>query len=272
MATIQTIDFSRFLQNQVFTLHGLILAELETLSDDKLTDLKAAYAAAYAQFDAVLKTGGTNPYTKKLADADSEQDKAYTGLAAQNRVMLKHFDAEKADIAYQVELILKKYGNPTRLPYLQEDSVIKNLLQDLEALDAAGQSGGEGGEEERPGGLSLLAATEEAPLSKIYLREWVDRLKEKNDEFLQLYAARNVEDAAVVAGATKAAREATDGAYAAVVRRINSLVEINGDADYLTVINNVNRLIDKERAVLSLRRTTASKRKGQDSEESPGGL
>lgn len=261
MAEIRKIDLTRFLQNQDFTLHGLIIAEIAKLTDPKLTDLRTVYEEKYAKFDEVLKIGGKSPYSIKLSDADHEQDKAYTGMAAQNRAMLNHFDPEKAEIAYNVDIILKKYGNPCRLPYLQEDSVIKNLLQDLEDFDNKKV-------EERPGELSLDGVVNR--LEKIGLREWVDQLRDKNAEFMLLYSMRNAEDASIVTGATKTARDATDAAYYDVVRRINSLADINGDAAYITVIDNINQLLDKESAVAAAHRTTTAKRNAKKKGETGG--
>lgn len=88
MAEIKKVDFSKFLQNQDFTLHGLLIAEIEKLTDPKITDLRTAYKNKYAKFDEVLKVGGKSPHSQKLADLDKLQDNMYTGLAAQNRAML----------------------------------------------------------------------------------------------------------------------------------------------------------------------------------------
>lgn len=264
MAEIKTIDFSRFLQNQDFTLHGLIINELNQLTNEKLSELKAAYKEKYAEFDKNLKTGGKNPHSKNLYELDKQQDDLYLGLAAQNRSMMKHFNPEKAEIAYQVNIILSKYGNPCRLPYLQEDAVIKNLIQDLETFNNQKE------EDDRPVIESLDLSDVTNRLEKIGLLEWLEQLKLKNAEFMAAYAKRNEENAAIVTGATKKARTETDMAYYKVAKRINSLVDLYGEEDYLTVVNNINQLIDKELATLALHRTTTAKRNAKKKEEDGG--
>lgn len=259
MAEIKKVDFSRFLQNQDFGLHQLLIAEFEKLDDPKVTTLTNTYKTKFNQFDEVLKVGGKSPYSLKLSDLDKLQDKAYTGLVTQNKVMLEHFDPEKAEIAYQVDIILNKYGNPCRLPFLQEDAVIKNLIQDLEAFDNK-QS-----EDDHPVIESLDDVTNRLEIIKV--REWLDELKKRNADFIALYTQRNEENASIVTGATKKARNETDEAYYQVARRINSLADINGEADYLTVINNINQLLDKELATLALHRTTTTKRNAKKKEE-----
>lgn len=261
MAEIKKVDFSKFLQNQDYTLHCLLIAEIDKLNDAQLNELHAAYKSKFQVFDEVMKIGGKNPNSLKLSDIDQQQDRAYYGLAAYNRAMINHFDQEKAEIAIQVDYILKKYGSPCRLPYLQENSVIKNLIQDLEAFDNKEE------EDDRPVIESFSLENVNNRLEKIGLREWVDQLKLKNEEFMALYALRNEEEAAIVTGATKEARNATDVAYYDVMRRINALAELNGEADYLTVINNINQLIDKELASLALHRTTTQKRNDKNKAE-----
>lgn len=261
MAEIKKVDFSKFLQNQDYTLHSLLIAEIDKLTDAQLNELHAAYKSKFQVFDETLKIGGKNPNSLKLSDLDKLQDNAYTGLMTITRAMLYHTDPEKVEIATQVDIILKKYGNPCRLPYLQENSVIKNLIHDLEAFDNKEE------EDDRPVIESLSLENVTNRLEKIGLREWVDQLKLKNEEFMALYAVRNEEEASIVTGATKEARNAADAAYYDVVRRINALAELNGEADYLTVINNINQLLDKELASLALHRTTTKKRNDKNKDE-----
>lgn len=260
MAEIKKIDFSRFLQNQVFALHQLLIDEFSKLTDPKVTSVLTPYKSKFIKFDEVLKQGGKSPYSQKLSELDKLQDKAYTGLANQNKTMLNHFNSQKAEIAYQVNIILNKYGNPCRLPYLQEDAVIKNLVQDLEKFDNKSPS-----EDDRP----VIDALDDINdrLEKIGLREWLDELIARNADFMLLYTQRNEEDAAIITGATKQARNETDEAYYIVARRVNSLADLNGDADYLTVINNINQLLDKELATLAAHRTTTAKRNAKKKEE-----
>lgn len=262
MAEIRKVDFSRFLQNQVFALHQLLIAELKKLTDSKVTPVLTIYETKFNKFDEVLKVGGKSPYSMKLADLNKLQDKAYMGLLNQTKAHLEHFDPEKAEIAYQVHIILNKYGNPCRLPYLQESAVIKNVIQDLEVFDNKSE------EDDRPVIESINDLVNR--LEKIGLREWLEELKRRNADFTALYTQRNEENASIINGATKLARNETDNAYYDVARRVNSLADLNGEADYLTVINNINQLLDKELAVVAAHRTTTKKRNDKKKEEGGG--
>lgn len=105
------------------------------------------------------------------------------------------------------------------------------------------------------------------------------RLKEANEKFISFFTNRNSQQATIVTGATKAARLETDAAYRAVVKRLNALAEVNGETDYLEIINNINRLIDRQKAILATRKTINAKRAtqkpeggGKPGEERPGEL
>jgi hypothetical protein len=54
---------------------------------------------------------------------------------------------------------------------------------------------------------------------------------------------------------------------------------VNGETDYLEIINNINRLIDRQKAILATRKTINAKRAtqkpeggGKPGEERPGEL
>lgn len=261
MAEIIRMDFGRFLQNQDFALHGLIIPEVEKLTDEQVTGKVATYREKFTSFDESLKVGGKSPYSKQLAESDKVRDSIYNGMAAQVNVMLNHFDKQKADVAYLAKVILDKYGNPTKLPYLQEDAVLKNLIADLRVLD---NKTPDEPEEDEP----VVQSTGEARdlLLVIGIREWLDQLEAANNAFMAIYAERNAADATVVTGATKASREACDLAADAVFRRINALAELYGDADYIDVINNVNQLIEKEKAELAHHKAMVAARKKKNEE------
>jgi hypothetical protein len=64
-----------------------------------------------------------------------------------------------------------------------------------------------------------------------------------------------------------------------VFRFLNALAEVNGETDYLEIINNINRLIDRQKAILATRKTINAKRAtqkpeggGKPGEERPGEL
>lgn len=55
-------------------------------------------------------------------------------------------------------------------------------------------------------------------------------------------------------------------AYRAIVKRLNALAEVNGDTDYLEIINNLNNLIDRQKTILATRKTLNAKKAAQKPE------
>lgn len=255
MEQIKELDLGKHRQEESFGFHTLAHAETAQCSDDKLKPLQTAYTTALSDFDAALKTGGTSPLSQSIAELDAQRDMAYAGLTAQIRNSLHHFDATKAATAQEADIILRKYGNPCALPYIEENGVLHNLIQDLKTFD---------NQDDHPviARFDANAATDR--LTTIGASEWFERLETMNDQFLAAFVTRNTAQASVVTGASKATRAAVDNAYRAVVKRINALAEVNGAADYLSVINALNSLIDRQKSVLAARKTINAKKNTDD--------
>ncbi|MDD2953976.1 MAG: DUF6261 family protein [Parabacteroides sp.] len=261
MSEINSMDLSRSRQDEIFAFHQMAKAETVKLKDPKLTALQQAYESAFEAFDVASKqSGGENVFTVPITEQDALCDRIYKGLSSQVSTMEDHFDPGIAEIARQARVILKKYGDPTRLPYLEESGVLHNLVQELEAFDNVS-----GSDSDSPSEISAEITTHR--LAALHVDGWVVRLKAENANFLSLFSDRNKQQASIVTGATKVARQATDTAYRNVVRRINALAEVNGDADYIDVINALNTLIDRQKAILATRATLSEKRKKKEQEE-----
>lgn len=262
MAEIKEFDLGKQRQEEDFGFHQLACAETAKCTDAKVTPLQKAYADALDVFDKALKTGGASIISDQLLELDMQRDEAYSGMAAQIRATIRHFDPEKVAVAKEVDLILRKYGNPNPLPYVQQNGTLHNIIQDLEAFDAGTTPPEESSEE--GGGDTPKASPAANRLATIGAREWLDRLKSINDQFLVAFAARNTAKGSVATGETKVARQAVDAAYRALIKRINALAEVNGDADYLSVINAINALVDRQKSVLAARKATNAKKKKEE--------
>lgn len=272
MSEIKALNLGLLYQDEDFGFHSFAIVEFEKCQDSKVTTLVNNYKVKYNVFDETMKmSGGENVFSYDVTRLDQIRDEAYKGLKRQNNVALDDFDPEIAEIARQVDIILRRNGDPCSLPYLAENSAVTNLIQDLETFDNKAT-------EDRPG---ELADTPNTPLDGVSLDNvtnrlqmagldrWVERLKEANEKFISFFTNRNSQQATIVTGATKAARLETDAAYRTIVKRINALAEVNGDTDYLEIINNLNNLIDRQKTINATRRTLNAKRKA--AQEGGGG-
>ena len=204
MNTIKDLNVASLRQEESFGFHSLVTDELAKCSELGFLPVYGTYQTALARFDESLKQATGSAITAQLTDTDHQRDTAYRGLTLQVRKALRHFNPEKAAAAQKINTIAKRYGDPTALPYIQENGALVNMLQDLDTADLKNA-------------LALIDAT-----------DWVEELQRANTEFITLFADRNQEQAAVVTGLSKEARTQTDEAYRACIRRLNALIEVNG--------------------------------------------
>ena len=265
MAEIKNIDLSRLLQDEDFGFHDVALAEFQKCNDTKFTEVLNDYKTKYETFDAAMKkSGGENVLTSEVTRLDQQRDENYRALKRQNNVVMKDFDETIAEIGRQVDIILRRNGDPCSLPYLAQNSAIINLIQDLEEFDNAKEEDANIPEElsddsEDTEGILLDGVYNR--LNMAGLDRWLARLKESNEKFITVFTERNSQQATIVNGATRAARKEIDLVYKAVVKRLNALAEVNGDTDYAEIINNMNNLIDRQKAILAARKTNNAKKK-----------
>ena len=205
MAEIKVYNTAIAHQEEAFGFHKVAVAEMAKCKDAKFAPVYQIYKAAYDTFDNALKQGGgEHALSQPIVAQDTVCDKLYRGLNSQVSTMEGFYDPALAEVARQARIILKKYGNPTALPYLEEAGVLHNLILELEAFDGVSDS-------ESPDEISADEITTNR-LAAIHIDGWVTRLKTEAARFLELFAERNAQNATIVTGATKAARLAADNA------------------------------------------------------------
>ena len=72
-----------------------------------------------------------------MTATDAGRDDSWRGTNAYVKAMCNHPTADVASAAAEVKSLFDKYGDPTSLAQTEESGVLHNLLQDLEAFDAA---------------------------------------------------------------------------------------------------------------------------------------
>ena len=89
-----------------------------------------------------------------------------------------------------------------------------------------------------------MLAPENAPfLTLIEGTEWVTKLQAVNEEVDTIYLTRNDEETERISGDVRAARAVTDPIFTAIVEKVNAEVIVNGEANYLHFINQLNGII-----------------------------
>jgi hypothetical protein len=234
------LDASRFYNEEAFGFFSLVEVEFGRCAAPSFSVPRERFSRCLSAFDAVLELPRGSLLTREIRAADRRRDDAYRGLVERVRLDARHFKREKVEVARQVEAILDRYQDPVALPYVQASGLMSNLVEDLDT----------------PGTRALLAT--------LGVEEWLDELKAGNDEFFNLFRARNAERAAVETGVTREARGALERAYRECVARVNAIAEIEGPASNATMIGNINQLVRRQRGEFHARKTRA--RNGREAE------
>ena len=238
MKKINTLNVKQLRTEECFGYLKQVLAETSNLPSEETpaaqTTAVNAFDTAFDAFDTALKASAVNPATASATNADVERDQSWRAANAYVKAMCNHPTADIAVTAVEAKSLFDKYGDPTSLAQTEESGVLHNLLQDLEALDSSKR-------------VSLNFDV------------WITDLKTKEDAFLTAAAARTEADAALQVGIVKETRTAAEAAYRSLVDTVNALAMINGDTDYVTFIDHVNAMIERQKAISKARATRAKK-------------
>lgn len=220
------IDFSNLVTNYSAATLGI-------------TVLYPAYQAALAVETKSLDIVRGSATTDDLADIDTQRDSTFIGLDSSVKSMLFHFDATTKAAAMRIKKLLDTYGDVAEKPYDQETGAITKLVNDLQGDYSAD--------------ATLLG-----------INAWVVELQRLNIQFDTLKNSRYAEGAAKPQENLKLARKQTDKAYQAIVKRINALVVVNGEATYSVFITELNERIANYNNLLAQRHGRNAKAKGND--------
>lgn len=204
-----------------------------------LTASVATFKNAVDTFDDALKDSATVPSTALAAEADTARDNAWRAANNYLKAMAAHPTESLRRTATEFKTLFDKYGDPTSLPQTEESGILHNLLQDLKAI-------GNG------------------KLSTIAFEAWLTHLESCETSFLSAVSQRTKEEAARQVGIVKETRQAADAAYRSLAGLVNALAVVNGDETYVTFIDRVNVIIDRQKTVLKARQTNGNKRKEDD--------
>lgn len=214
------------------------------LPDEKAEAQQAALTAAVAEENKVLEASQSSETTASLTASDHMRDESWNNLRIYVNIMAQHPDPEVRAAANRLKKLLETYGDPRQMPYIQENGVLKNLIEDLETAKAV------------------------ADLKKINGETWVAELKKYNTEFMRLFSERTNTNSTKEKGLIKEARTKTDEAYRELIQIINALAILEGESAYTAFINAMNELISYQRTVLTRRKTVAGK-KAENKAEQP---
>ena len=227
------------LEHYQFTDHLLTMAKEANVA--KLTAvLKPLEDAFKAEDEAVFPQRG-NAMNAQLRELDDRRDKAYYSLQHAVDAGLYSEEAEELEAAKRVSEIMKRYAGVATMNYDKETGGLKNLLADLAETEAA------------------------KALKVLHAEGAVKRIGDHNQAFDEAFRGRFAGDKKLFD--MKALRRVTDKAIDAVVRRIDSLDDLEPSAAITALINRYNQLVDNRHTLLKQRETSNAKANAAKIEE-----
>lgn len=223
MTTIDSISLQRLHRGEYFqyltTVDGLI-AKYQ-VGELLLQALYPVFKSALTSYDTVSRREIGSGKTDPILVAD--QLRGRTWRACKMRVVCFELSPlpDEQESARVLRRVFDQIGDIRRLPYNDESGHMSQLI------------------------TNLLLPVNAAHLQKVGLNTWVAKLKEQNDAFQTLFAARNADMAAKAAvGKTTDARRALDAAYTELVNTVNASVLMKQSKPAAqSFINEMNELI-----------------------------
>ena len=234
--------FKRDLQHlEHYQFANHLLTMVKEANVEKLTAVLKPLEDAFKDEDEAMFPKKGNEMNAQLRELDDRRDKAYYSL--QHAVDAGLYSEETAELeaAKRIDEIMKRYAGVATMNYDKETGGLKNLLADL-------------------------AETEAAKAVKVLHAEGaVKRIGDHNKAFDEAFRGRFAGDKKLFD--MKALRRVTDKAIDAVVRRIDSLDDLEPSAAITALINRYNQLVDNRHTLLKQRETSNAKANAAKIEE-----
>ena len=172
--------------------------------------------------------------TEEIETGDKNRDFTFRGTADKVTNSLNHFDPQVREAAKRVKVIFDTYGNLVPKPDDEESGLISSLIEDLRTKVPA-------------------------DIATIQLIDWIAELERLNNAFIALQATRNSEEAKKSELRMKNVRVVVDAAYNKIVKRINALIIVNGEAPYAEFVKELNVRIGRAQDSIALSKGKATK-------------
>jgi len=241
---IKIANTSKYRNDLHYQFHKEVLVATLDAGPDTLNirPLYNDYNSAFQAQDVAFKRIVKSDYTEQLADLDSKRDAHTLGMFGIIDSCLNHFSEEVVPCARRVKIVVDTYGGKgiVRKSYNEQTATTTNLIQDLKS-------------DQYKNDVAMLR-----------IKDWLDELERINNELEALVKTRHDEKAAKTALVLKEERAKTDGAFRAISKRINALVEVEGTEKYAAYIRDVNLIIDRYEVTVNVRSGRAKAKKAAE--------
>ncbi len=228
---VKRIEFDNLRNNEHFQCqiefknlveeYGAIGLKIETL-------FEGSYLPLYDQEDEAILKIKKSLFTESRMEVDQQRDSIYRGIIYMNKAALRHFDPEVVASAKRLKILFDTYGNIPQMPLQEESSAIYNLLQDLN---------GDFNED----------------MQRVGLEDWKNKLQQENDAYQALVKQRHEEEVAKTELTAKEVRREIDKVFHQLIQRLEALMLIDGESNYIGFVSRLNVLLESYGNILAQR-------------------
>jgi len=237
MIPIATLSKKQFRNNDHFQYYTEVIELIKRTGAEKLK-IESQFndmLEAYNLEDAALIKITKSVLTQDIKQLDKRRDTALAAINDKLKIAHKHFDAEVRNAAQRLKIVVDTYGAIARKSLNEQTSAVYNLLQELQGKYSQ-------------------------DTQKVEISGWITELETSNTALSHSMRERRdeaIERRPEVSAAT--ARKMLDNAYNVILKRINALITLEGDANYKEFTTSVNKLTTDFKNVISQRTAKASK-------------
>ena len=240
---IQNLSYSR-LRNAVLSGVAKRLASaLNGFPREEARPAIEAFDAKATEFHESIRQITASSYSLDLKEIDPERDRLIRLLNRMVGDATKSRNDELKDAANRINVVLRAYGKPARMPIDQQTIVTQKLLRDLYA---------------NGNGAYLVKIPGAA--------EIVTQLEDLNDTFEDLYSARISSRVELEKALTQRLRDELIKSLLTAVEAVNATATLFPDEEINDVIKTANAIIDQAKINLANINKKPSASKGEEKE------
>ena len=241
---LKTMHLNRLHNMEHFQFASHVIAMCEESGIEKIKVVLKPLKTAVVEEDKALNLPRKQEGTADLEELDRVRDQAYRALQLLIEMHSYSADTTKQKSAQQMSNVLARYPKLAVANYDKETGMIKNLVTDLNAAELS------------PAVTQLSASNS------------IMRLSVANSDFEQRYRSLLKETLPSGTFDVKALRATTDKALNAVIRRMDSLDDLEPETPKLAeLIKQYNALVDKYRLTLAHRAGTSQTARNKRTDE-----
>lgn len=210
--------------------HLLFMQQIEALvaevNHEKISPLNREFKTLLEKAEEGQKQVRKSEHTNELVLLDKKRDRLYNALKYRLESEKRCVSQPRNEAAELLLIVVKSYGNPTRLNLIEQTSVINQFISELRQPKYA------------------------EAIRKTGLEEFVSALEQANQAFFAKHQERRDTTAEQVSIDVKSVRKLIDEQYYKINTRIQALMELEPTDELTTLVNKINATIDKYKTLV----------------------